>query len=90
MVVLLLSEQSGGGAEQNWPNGRQRVKTGSCKVVISEQTILMFTKMVSPKVHKFMPIMWLSYGRTPTWEVGGPELAKGRNRGGRDGMGEDR
>ena len=50
----------------------------------------MFTKMVSPKVHKFMPIMWLSYGRTPTWEVGGPELAKGRNRGGRDGMGEDR
>ena len=45
----------------------------------------MFTKMVSPKVHKFMPIMWSSYGRTPTWEVGGPELAKGRNRGGRDG-----
>ena len=39
MVVLLLSEQSGGGAEQNWPNGRQRVKTGSCKVANSEQNI---------------------------------------------------
>ena len=45
----------------------------------------MLTKMVSPKVDKLMPIMWLSYGRTPTWEVGGPELAKGRN--GEGGMG---
>ena len=37
VVVLLLSEWWW--AEQNWPNGRQRVKTGSCKVANSEENI---------------------------------------------------